>query len=88
MVKGLQKFREHFSDYRDSFVVIGGIACDEWLQQRGMPFRPTRDVDMYIRNGRDIQEYEVFAVTGDLSADYVGYLSSNSTNGIVVSALY
>jgi len=48
MVKGLQKFREHFGDHRDSFVVIGGVACDEWLGQRGMPFRPTRDVDMVL----------------------------------------
>jgi hypothetical protein len=48
VVRGIQKFREHFGDYRESFVVIGGVACDEWLGQRGMAFRPTRDVDMVL----------------------------------------
>ena len=48
MVKGLQRFREHFGEHRDSFVVIGGVACDEWLGLQGLPFRPTRDVDMVL----------------------------------------
>ena len=48
MVKGLQRFREHFRDYAGSFVVIGGVACDEWLGQQGLTFRPTRDVDMVL----------------------------------------
>jgi hypothetical protein len=29
--------------------VIGGVACDEWLQAQGLPpFRPTRDIDMVL----------------------------------------
>ena len=48
MVKGLQRFRDHFREFRDSFVVIGGVACDEWLGQQGLRFRPTRDVDMVL----------------------------------------
>jgi hypothetical protein len=48
MVKGLQRFREYFSEYPDSFVVIGGVACDEWLGLQGLPFRPTKDVDMVL----------------------------------------
>jgi hypothetical protein len=48
VVKGLQRFREHFSEHADSFVVIGGVACDEWLGLQGLPFRPTRDVDMVL----------------------------------------
>ena len=31
MVKGIQRLREYFSEHPDSFVVIGGVACDEWL---------------------------------------------------------
>jgi len=48
MVKGLQRFREYFGDHPDSFVVIGGVACDEWLGLQGLPFRPTKDVDMVL----------------------------------------
>lgn len=45
MVKGLQRFREYFSDHPNSFVVIGRVACDEWLGLQGLPFPPTKDVD-------------------------------------------
>lgn len=49
MVKGVQKFRDHFRDFADSFVVIGGVACDEWLRSQDLPaFRPTRDIDMVL----------------------------------------
>ncbi len=29
MIKGLDKFQEHFNEYRNSFVLIGGVACHE-----------------------------------------------------------
>lgn len=49
MVKGVQKFRDHFRGFTDSFVVIGGVACDEWLRSQDLPaFRPTRDIDMVL----------------------------------------
>jgi hypothetical protein len=49
VVKGVQKFREHFREFTDSFVVIGGVACDEWLRSENLPaFRPTQDIDMVL----------------------------------------
>lgn len=48
MVKGLKLFREHFAEYQGSFVVIGGVACHEWLGRQGLSFRATRDVDMVL----------------------------------------
>jgi hypothetical protein len=48
VVKGIQKFREHFRDYPESLVVMGGVACDEWLGTQGLAFRPTKDVDVVI----------------------------------------
>lgn len=49
MVKGVQKFRDHFRQFTDSFVLIGGVACDEWLRSQDLPaFRPTRDIDMVL----------------------------------------
>ena len=32
----------------DAFVVIGGVACDEWLTAQGLKFRATKDVDMVL----------------------------------------
>jgi len=31
MVKGLEKFKEHFSGFEDNYVIIGGTACDVTL---------------------------------------------------------
>jgi hypothetical protein len=28
MVKGIEKFQEFFRDYTDSYIIIGGTACD------------------------------------------------------------
>jgi hypothetical protein len=41
-------FREHFADYRKSFVLIGGVACHEWLATQGLEFRVTKDMDMVL----------------------------------------
>lgn len=48
MVKGLPIFRKHFAGYEDSFVIIGGVACEEWFARYGREFRPTRDIDMVL----------------------------------------
>lgn len=48
MVRGVQTFRDYFRDYTDSFVIIGGVACEEWLLSQGLRFRATRDVDMVL----------------------------------------
>lgn len=48
MVKGVQLFREHFKPFSNAFVVIGGVACDEWLTSQGLKFRATKDVDIVL----------------------------------------
>jgi hypothetical protein len=48
MIRGLDLFREHFADYRDAFVLIGGVACHEWLSTQGLTFRVTKDMDMVL----------------------------------------
>jgi hypothetical protein len=48
MIRGLDAFREHFADYRKAFVVIGGVACHEWLSMQGLEFRATKDMDMVL----------------------------------------
>jgi len=41
-------FREHFAEYRKAFVLIGGVACHEWLAAQGLEFRATKDMDMVL----------------------------------------
>lgn len=48
MIRGLDLFREHFADHKDTFVLIGGVACHEWLAAQGLAFRATKDVDMVL----------------------------------------
>lgn len=48
MIRGLDLFREHSAGYRKAFVLIGGVACHEWLSTQGLEFRATKDVDMVL----------------------------------------
>ncbi len=48
MVRGLDLFKEHFKDYTDSFVIIGGTACSLLLENVGLPYRVTKDIDIIL----------------------------------------
>jgi len=48
MVKGLDLFRERFRKFEGSFILIGGVACDEWFASEGLTFRPTNDLDIVL----------------------------------------
>jgi hypothetical protein len=48
MVKGLNSFREWFRGYESSFAIIGGTACDLLMNDAGMEFRVTKDIDMIL----------------------------------------
>lgn len=48
MVKGLEKFKEHFAGFEDNYVIIGGTACDISLQDTDMRPRATDDIDMIL----------------------------------------
>ena len=48
MIPGLDRFREHFAGYRKGFVLIGGVACHEWLASQGLEFRATKDLDIVL----------------------------------------
>lgn len=48
MVRGLEKFREHFEGFNDNYVIIGGTACDMALTGSDMPPRATDDIDMIL----------------------------------------
>lgn len=48
MVNGIDLFREHFSDYKEQYTIIGGFACDLLMSDAGLDFRQTVDIDMVI----------------------------------------
>ncbi|MCK4548756.1 MAG: hypothetical protein KAU49_01255 [Candidatus Krumholzibacteria bacterium] len=48
MVKGLDLFREHFRGYTDRYLLIGGTACDLAMDEVGLEFRATKDLDIVL----------------------------------------
>lgn len=48
MLKVLSLFAEHFSGYQGSYIVIGGTACYLNLQEQGLEFRATKDIDIVL----------------------------------------
>jgi hypothetical protein len=48
MVKGLDLFRQHFADYADQYVLIGGTAATLAMDDAGLDFRATKDLDIVL----------------------------------------
>jgi hypothetical protein len=48
MIKGLDKFQTHFTAYAKAYVIIGGVACHQWLAIQGLEFRATKDIDIVL----------------------------------------
>lgn len=48
MVKGLEIFRRHFQDYSNHYILIGGAACDMAMEEAGLAFRATKDLDIVL----------------------------------------
>lgn len=48
MVTGLQIFKDHFAYYQDQYVLIGGTACALIMEEAGISFRTTKDLDIVL----------------------------------------
>jgi len=48
VVKGLDLFRRHFDGYADQFILIGGTAATLAMEQAGLEFRATKDLDIVL----------------------------------------
>lgn len=48
MVRGLEIFREHFADFTDRYVLIGGTASALAMRELGNEFRSTKDLDIVL----------------------------------------
>ncbi len=48
MVRGLDVFREHFTPYANCYALIGGTACAVVMEDAGLDFRATKDLDIVL----------------------------------------
>lgn len=48
MVKGLAVFREFFAGHADQFILIGGTAATLAMEEAGLAFRATKDLDIVL----------------------------------------
>ncbi|MBR9978873.1 MAG: hypothetical protein KFH87_12375 [Bacteroidetes bacterium] len=48
MVRGLDVFRDWFSDYSDRYILIGGTAAHIAMAEAGAEFRATKDLDIVL----------------------------------------
>ncbi len=48
MVRGLDRFRQHFSGFSDRYVLIGGTAAAITMEEAGLEFRGTKDLDILL----------------------------------------
>lgn len=48
MVKGLELFRDEFKGFEDCYTLIGGAACELWMDELGLEFRKTTDLDIVL----------------------------------------
>ena len=47
-MRGLDKFREKFRAHADQYILIGGTACDLLMDEAGLEFRATKDLDIVL----------------------------------------
>ncbi|ARU17754.1 hypothetical protein [Croceicoccus marinus] len=48
MVAGVDRFRAHFSGHEQQYVLIGGAACELIMEEVGLDFRATKDLDIVL----------------------------------------
>ena len=48
MVRGLAIFQEWFKNFENQYVLIGGTAASITMNEAGLPFRGTKDLDIVL----------------------------------------
>lgn len=48
MVRGIERFKAHFAPFADRYVLIGGTACALVMEDFGLEFRATKDLDIVL----------------------------------------
>src|SRR5574344_292691 len=58
MVRGIEDFQVFFKEVSDSFVMLGGAACQEWFKTTHYTFRSTRNIDIFLIPGPKNESFE------------------------------
>src|SRR5213076_1877560 len=48
MVAGVKRFRDHFAGHEEQYVLLGGAACELVMDDVGLDFRATKDLDIVL----------------------------------------
>jgi hypothetical protein len=48
MVVGLDRWQAHFAGFEDRYVLVGGVACERLMDEAGLGFRLTKDLDVVL----------------------------------------
>lgn len=76
MVVGLDLFIQHFQSYSGHYVLIGGSACDWQMEQKGLPFRATKDLDIILvveaLSNQFVSHFWQFIKDGEYTISQVG----------------
>ena len=48
MVTGIESFKEWFKGNEEQYAIIGGTACDILMNEEGLDFRATKDIDLVL----------------------------------------
>lgn len=48
MIQGLSTFRDFFKGFEEHYTLIGGVACHLSMEQAGIDFRATKDLDIVL----------------------------------------
>jgi len=48
MVRGIERFKEFFSDFEGNYVIIGGTACEIHEEENALVPRATKDIDIIL----------------------------------------
>ncbi|HEX2969068.1 MAG TPA: hypothetical protein VHO46_08160 [Bacteroidales bacterium] len=85
MVRGIDKFKEYFSQYSDQYIIIGGTACDIIIEEAGFIPRATKDFDIILvveaLNTDFIKQFWKFIQDGDYEGreKSVGHINVKKT---------
>ncbi len=48
MVIGVDRVRDYFAGHEHQYVLIGGAACEQIMDEAGLEFRGTKDLDIVL----------------------------------------
>lgn len=79
-IRGLDLFGAHFTEFKDQYVLIGGVASWLTLNEAGLPFRATKDLDIVLvieaLNTQFVGAFWDFVKAGEYAVRQVGAIDN------------